>query len=867
MPNVPAENSETLRMVLLVVRSSLILLSITTVAKATDYYVSPTGNDSNSGTSSIQPWRTINKVNNRGFSPGDRILFQGGRSFSGTLSFDSSDSGSLISPITVSSYGTGRAVINAGSGKGLSAYNVAGYRIENINFVGSGRTTNTSDGIQFFTDLQGNVKLEYIDIVNVEVSGFKNHGVSIGGYNGKSGFRFVQISHVDSHDNGQTGINVWGYFSNALSGYAHENVHISYCKAYNNTGIGGLSYHSGSGITISDVNGGTIENSVAYNNGALNTANGGPVGIWTWDSNSVVIQHNESHHNHTASASDGGGFDLDGGVTNSVIQYNYSHDNDGAGYLLAQFSGARPFSNNTVRYNISQNDGRKNSYAGIQLWNGGSGVKNSEIHNNTIYIAPAATGSPRAVFFMNSTTNIHLRNNIFITTGALKLLDLPSTQTGLLIQGNNYWSSGSAFQIRWRATTYTSLSAWRSAANQEKVAGVNAGFSTDPQLKNPGGGGTLGDTSLLYSLTAYQLKTGSPMIDQGLDLLSQFGINPGTNDFYGNAIPNNEFDLGVHDSANPIDTVPPLVSVTSPLDGATVNGPSVTVTASASDNVGVVGVQFKLDGTNLGSESVSSPYSVSWDPTTAAVGSHTLSATARDAAGNIGNSVIVNVIVANAGAPVTVSFLPTSSDGRIAYFGPANSGCSQTQWNLAHSATSAPANTTEAIRTNFVNSGCQGSNGVTLTRGFLSFDTSSIPDGAVVTSAKLKLFVTGKYNHRNDGNDFVTVVQGRQASPTGLSASDYPNAGDAITNPTEGSTRVDITNMVISAYSSWILNATGISWVSKTGYTALALREGHDVLNIWPGYASGQINAIHVSMSEQPGTNQDPILEITYITP
>ena len=47
-------------------------------------------------------------------------------------------------------------------------------------------------------------------------------------------------------------------------------------------------------------------------------------------------------------------------MKNSVMQYNYSHDNDGAGYLLAQFTYAREFTNNIVRYNISENDGRKN---------------------------------------------------------------------------------------------------------------------------------------------------------------------------------------------------------------------------------------------------------------------------------------------------------------------------------------------------------------------------------------------------------------------------------------------------------------------------------------------------------------------------
>src|SRR4029078_9696281 len=58
------------------------------------------------------------------------------------------------------------------------------------------------------------------------------------------------------------------------------------------------------------------------------------------------------------------------------------------------------------------------------------------------------------------------------------------------------------------------------------------------------------------------------------------------------------------------DTIAPTASITAPADGATVGG-TVTVAASASDNVGVSGVQFKLDGVNLGAEDTASPYSVS----------------------------------------------------------------------------------------------------------------------------------------------------------------------------------------------------------------------------------------------------------------
>src|SRR5439155_17387793 len=76
----------------------------------------------------------------------------------------------------------------------------------------------------------------------------------------------------------------------------------------------------------------------------------------------------------------------------------------------------------------------------------------------------------------------------------------------------------------------------------------------------------------------------------------------------------------------------------------------ISVTASASDNVGVVGVQFRLDGVNTGTEVTAAPYSVSWDTTTASNGSHSLTAVARDAAGNRATSAPVAVTVSN-GAP------------------------------------------------------------------------------------------------------------------------------------------------------------------------------------------------------------------------
>ena len=98
------------------------------------------------------------------------------------------------------------------------------------------------------------------------------------------------------------------------------------------------------------------------------------------------------------------------------------------------------------------------------------------------------------------------------------------------------------------------------------------------------------------------------------------------------------------------DSTPPTVSITAPADGATVSGSAVTLSATAADNVGVAGVQFKLDGTtNLGAEDTTFPYSVAWNSTTATNGLHTLTAVARDAAGNTTTSAGVSVTVNNTG--------------------------------------------------------------------------------------------------------------------------------------------------------------------------------------------------------------------------
>src|SRR5207245_6577695 len=75
------------------------------------------------------------------------------------------------------------------------------------------------------------------------------------------------------------------------------------------------------------------------------------------------------------------------------------------------------------------------------------------------------------------------------------------------------------------------------------------------------------------------------------------------------------------------DITPPAASIMTPTAGATVSG-TLTVAASATDNMGVVGVQFKLDGVNIGAEVTEAPYEASWTTTTAVIGPHTQTASA-----------------------------------------------------------------------------------------------------------------------------------------------------------------------------------------------------------------------------------------------
>jgi len=117
------------------------------------------------------------------------------------------------------------------------------------------------------------------------------------------------------------------------------------------------------------------------------------------------------------------------------------------------------------------------------------------------------------------------------------------------------------------------------------------------------------------------------------------------------------------------DTTAPTVSITAPLNGATVVG-TVAINATASDNVGVTKVEFYVDGA-LKSTDTTSPYSYSWDSTSVANGSHSLTAKAYDAALNVGTSTAIGVTVNNPTGTDISGWTVTQANATVVYTIPA----------------------------------------------------------------------------------------------------------------------------------------------------------------------------------------------------
>ncbi|HSV15698.1 MAG TPA: right-handed parallel beta-helix repeat-containing protein [Tepidisphaeraceae bacterium] len=491
------------------------------------YYVSSGGNDGAAGTSTGAAWRTIARVNAASLKPGDRVLFAGGQTFSGGINLK--NGGSSSSPIVIGSYGSGHAIIKSGTRDGAYLLNKGGVWFQNLTFVGSPNGWQ-HDGIHFeiVSGRMSNIRVE-----NCTISGYGGNGVFVMGDRSGAGFSDVRITGNTVHDNVNTGIATFALSHNAISG-----VYIANNDVYDNYGDG-KSTCTGSGIMLGGLNGAVVEHNVAHHNGYK--GGNGNLGIWAYDSNNVILQYNESYGQHSFRGQDGGGFDFDADTSNSIMQYNYSHDNDGNGFQLNQWRNNSLFTGDIVRYNVSQNDARKNNYAGLEAW---GKVLNSTFYNNVSFVSPSkAGGNPSGIKVHNASvgglyvSGLHFANNIVITTGGRPLVLVSSAELGgakdLRFVGNDYWSSGSAANFNF-GRTYTSLSAWQSATGQEKLNGKSVGLQVDPKLTAAGTGGVLNGN--LAQLSAYRLQSTSPLINKGVNVATVFGVAGVSKDFFGDPI-------------------------------------------------------------------------------------------------------------------------------------------------------------------------------------------------------------------------------------------------------------------------------------------------------------------------------------------
>lgn len=475
--------------------ASLILLIVSEYCiaqkKTRSYYISISGSDINAGTKA-QPFQTIQRVNFLHLTAGDTIFFKAGQSFNGSLLLDSGTSGTKKRPVVITSYGTGRAIINAKDSTAITTYRSAYIKLQHLRLVGSGRKNgNTKDGITITNSDQ-------IMINDLDISGFQKSGLLV------YASQRVIVNNVFVHDNGAAGITVEGPYQKRES----RDIQILNCRAENNPGDPTkLDNHSGNGIIVGDCRKVLIDHCTATNNGwDMPRIGNGPVGIWAYEADSVIIQHCLAYRNKTAKgAADGGGFDFDGGVTNSIIQYCFSYENQGSGYCIFQYWGASPWHNNIYRYNISENDGTvSDSQAGLYIWNSSDDEKqfyNCEVYGNIIYNSKCA-----AITFSETSKckGFHFYNNIFV--GKDSLIKGSDKMGDVVLEHNDWWSVANGFNIG----NIKDIKTWALKTGKEQVDGKLVGFNEYPKFPRPGSA-NLTSASQLKSFLNYRLSGDSDL--------------------------------------------------------------------------------------------------------------------------------------------------------------------------------------------------------------------------------------------------------------------------------------------------------------------------------------------------------------------
>ena len=296
-----------------------------------------------------------------------------------------------------------------------------------------------------------------------------------------------------------------------------------------------------------------------------------------------------------------------------VIRNNYIHDNgpvDSAIFFEV--------SNNGLIYNnVLVNNRRRGIYLAAS--------NNTQVYNNTIVgtadrAGIEVGGMPRGTATL---TNNSVYNNIVSHgTSPYDLYVMPDNGTSITGNRSNYndYYRASGSIILWSGSSYYDLPSWRSATNQD----LNS-FSGNPNFVA---------ATTPPSATNYAVNAGSPVIDSGYNLASAVPY-----DYLKVPRPSGSgFDIGAFEalastSTGTTDTIAPVVTINSMVQSG--RRGSITISASATDNVGVTAMQLYVNGV-LKASSTMGQISYEWKKPVS--GTYEIKVNASDAAQNIGSA-------------------------------------------------------------------------------------------------------------------------------------------------------------------------------------------------------------------------------------
>ena len=470
-------------------------------AQKRDYFIdAANGSDSNSGKTVKKAWKTLDKISKSSFRPGDRILLRNGQVFQGSLVLGSQHSGTASLPVEISGYDDDISAppsIHSLNDFAVKMQGAEYVNISNFHLKGAGRNRgNTTSGLIVQNS-------RYVVVDAMEVSGYQKHGINV------ISSEHVRVTHVKAFENGRTGIRAGGDDGERKEMYPTKNVYIGYCTAHDNAGDPTiLDNHSGSGIIVNHTDSAVVEYCSAFNNGwDMPRKGNGPVGIWAHDANNITIQYCIAYNNQAPrGAWDGGGFDFDGGVTNSLMQYNYSYDNNGVGYGLFQYYGTTVWENNIIRYNISYNDGDGKEKAGIYMWSAEPKkdlLRNCKIYNNMI-----VNELGHAVRF------------------ALEEQESPTDPNGFEFYNNVFISTDEPIHGQFSRSVFSNNAFWRLDGMPVEQRQDENGIYENPGVVLPGANNyRLTDPTELKTLEVFKLMQHSPCWGAGKKLESNAAAN------------------------------------------------------------------------------------------------------------------------------------------------------------------------------------------------------------------------------------------------------------------------------------------------------------------------------------------------------